>query len=41
MNLSVPGTSVGTITNEEGEFSIKVRNSLRAAQVELSHIERS
>ena len=38
VNLSVPGTSVGTITNEEGEFSIKVRNSLRAAQVELSHI---
>lgn len=38
VNLSVPGTSVGTITNEEGEFSIKVRNSLRAAQVKLSHI---
>ncbi|MGM9796806.1 MAG: carboxypeptidase-like regulatory domain-containing protein [Parabacteroides sp.] len=38
VNLSVPGTSVGTITNEEGEFSIKVRNSLQAAQVEVSHI---
>lgn len=38
VNLSVLGTSVGTITNEEGEFSIKVRNSLQAAQVEVSHI---
>lgn len=38
VNLSVPGTSVGTITNEEGEFSIKVRNNLQAKQVEISHI---
>ena len=38
VNLSVPGTSVGTITNEEGEFTIKVRNSLQARQVEVSHI---
>lgn len=38
VNISVPGTSVGTITNEEGEFSIKVLSSLQAQQVEVSHI---
>ncbi len=38
VNISVPGTSVGTITNEEGEFTIKVRQSLQARQVEVSHI---
>lgn len=38
VNISVPGTNVGTITNNDGEFSIKVRNTLRAQQVEVSHI---
>ena len=38
VNLSVPGTSVGTITNEEGEFTIKVLDRLHARQVEVSHI---
>lgn len=38
VNISIPGTNVGTITNSDGEFSIKVKNTLRAKQVEVSHI---
>lgn len=38
VNISVPGTNVGTITNNDGEFSIKIRNTLHAQQVEVSHI---
>lgn len=38
VNISVPGTNVGTITNNDGAFSIKVRNTLHAQQVEVSHI---
>ncbi len=38
VNISIPGTNVGTITNNDGEFSIKVRNNLHARQVEVSHI---
>ena len=26
VNISIPGTNVGTITNNDGEFSIKVKN---------------
>ena len=29
---------MGTITNNDGEFSIKVKNGLHARQVEVSHI---
>ena len=38
VNISIPGTNVGTITNNDGEFSIKVKNGLHARQVEVSHI---
>ena len=38
VNISVPGTNVGTITNSDGEFSIKVQDSLNAKVVEISHI---
>lgn len=38
VNISVPGTQVGTVTNQEGEFSIKVSKELHAGQVEVSHI---
>ena len=34
VNISIPGTNVGTITNNDGEFSIKVKNGLHARQVE-------
>lgn len=38
VNISVPGTNIGTITNSEGEFSIKVKQSLRAKTLEISHL---
>lgn len=38
VNISIPGSNVGTITNSEGEFSIKVRQSLRAKTLEISHL---
>lgn len=38
VNISVPGTNVGTITNSDGEFTIKVQDSLQAKVVEISHI---
>lgn len=38
VNVSVPGSQVGTITNNEGEFSIKVKLSLRAKTLEVSHL---
>ena len=38
VNISVPGTNVGTITNSDGEFTIKVQDSLQAKVVEVSHI---
>lgn len=38
VNISVPGSNVGTVTNAEGEFSFKVKNSLNAQKVEISHL---
>jgi hypothetical protein len=37
-NLSVTGTNIGTITNTNGEFSIKIKDSLKAKTIEISHI---
>ena len=38
VNISIPGTSIGTITNSDGGFSIKVKDSLQAEVIEFSHI---
>lgn len=38
VNISVPGSNIGTITNSDGEFSIKVKESLHAKNIEVSHI---
>jgi len=38
VNISVAGTNVGTITNTNGEFSIKIKDSLNAKNVIVSHI---
>lgn len=38
VNVSVPGTNIGTITNTEGEFTIKLPASKTASMVEVSHI---
>ena len=38
VNISIPRTNVGTVTNEDGEFTIKVLKTLSASQIEVSHI---
>jgi hypothetical protein len=38
VNISVPGTNIGTVTNSDGKFTIKINASLRAKTVEVSHI---
>ncbi len=38
VNVSVPGSHIGTITNPDGEFSIKIGRALRAKSIEVSHI---
>ncbi len=37
-NVSVVGTNVGTVTNSDGEFTIKIQNDVNAKEVEFSHI---
>jgi len=36
VNVSAIGTNVGTITNEDGEFSLKISNSLNVKEIRLS-----
>lgn len=38
VNVSVAGTSIGTVTNADGRFSIKVNDSLQAAALEISYL---
>jgi hypothetical protein len=38
VNISVAGTNIGTITNTNGEFSVKIKDSLNAKTVIVSHI---
>ncbi|MDR1369821.1 MAG: carboxypeptidase-like regulatory domain-containing protein [Dysgonamonadaceae bacterium] len=38
VNISVPGTGIGTVTNEDGEFSLKIIESANAKEIEFSHI---
>ncbi|MDL2278645.1 carboxypeptidase-like regulatory domain-containing protein [Parabacteroides sp. OttesenSCG-928-G07] len=38
VNVYVPGTNIGTVTNSDGEFSIKVLQSLAAKEIRMSHI---
>ncbi len=38
VNLSVSGTNVGTITNINGEFSLKIKDSLKAKTIDVSHL---
>lgn len=38
VNISIPGSNTGTITNSDGEFSIKIKDVEAANQVEVSHI---
>jgi hypothetical protein len=38
VNVSVPGTNIGTVTNSDGEFVLKIKTSLQAKEVEFSHL---
>jgi len=38
VNVSAVGTNVGTITNEDGEFILKISNSLSVKEIQLSRI---
>lgn len=38
VNISVPGTNIGTITNDEGQFSIKFPSNANISKIEISHI---
>ncbi len=37
-SISVPGTGIGTISNSDGEFTLKVNNSLNSGEFEVSHL---
>ena len=38
VNISVPGSNVSSITNEEGIFVFKIKDSIRAKEIEFSRI---
>jgi hypothetical protein len=38
VSISVPGTNVGTVTNVNGEFSLKIKESLNAKNIKVSHL---
>ena len=38
VNVSAVGTNVGTVTNEDGEFAIKLSNSINVKEIQLSCI---
>lgn len=38
VNISVHGTNIGTVTNADGGFSIKIKDSVQVKTLEISHI---
>jgi hypothetical protein len=38
VNISVPGTGIGTVTNADGGFSIKINDSIPAPVLEISYL---
>lgn len=38
VNVSIPGTNIGTVTNEDGVFSLKIIKSINASTIQVSHI---
>jgi hypothetical protein len=38
VNVTVPGTNVGTVTNADGYFTLKIKYALHAKEVEISHL---
>lgn len=37
-SVSVPGSNIGTVSNSDGEFTLKVQKSLSATEFEISHL---
>jgi hypothetical protein len=37
-NIFVSGTNIGTVSNKDGEFTIKIKNELNAKTIEVSRI---
>lgn len=37
-NISIVGTQIGTVTNIDGEFSIKIKKGLNATELEFAHV---
>jgi len=37
-SISVPGTNIGTVSNSDGEFTLKVLKTLNAPEFEISHL---
>lgn len=38
VNVSVPGTNIGTVTNADGVFSLKIKDMEEVKELEVSHI---
>jgi hypothetical protein len=38
VSISVPGSNIGTVTNINGEFSLKIKDSLNAKSIKVSHL---
>lgn len=38
VNISIPGSNVGTVTNTEGEFSLKIKETDRNKMADVSHV---
>ncbi len=38
VNVSIPGSSIGTVTNADGAFSLKIENAAHVPALEISHI---
>jgi hypothetical protein len=36
--VTVPGTHIGTVTNSEGEYTLKINKAVNATEVEFSHL---
>lgn len=38
VNISIPGSTAGTVTNEDGEFSFKIKDPSHTKAIEISHV---
>lgn len=38
VNIAIPGTAIGTVTNADGEFTLKINDSIPAQKAVISHL---